>query len=171
LEKLPDYMIPSAFVLLDSLPLLSNGKVNLNALPVPGFSRLQLDQDYVAPRNEVETVLVKIFSDVLGVEKVGVEDNFFKLGGHSLLATQAMSRIIDKLKIELPLQQFFEQPTVSGLAEAITNAEGFRLESIDPITRVNHSVEEMLLARLDELSDEEVEALLKDVSDENRRKP
>jgi FkbM family methyltransferase len=169
--KLPDYMIPSAFVALDSLPLLSNGKVNLNALPAPGFSRQQLDQDYVAPRNDVEQALVKIFSDVLGVEKVGVEDNFFKLGGHSLLATQAVSRILDKLRIELPLQRLFERPTVSGLAEIITNAEGFRLEDIDPITRVNHSVEEMLLARLDELSDEEVEALLNDVPDEDRRKP
>jgi amino acid adenylation domain-containing protein/FkbM family methyltransferase len=169
LAKLPDYMVPSAFVLLDSLPLLSNGKVNLNALPAPGFSRQQLEQDYVAPRNEAEQALAKIFADVLGLEKVGVEDNFFKLGGHSLLATQAMSRIIDKFKVELPLQRLFEQPTVAGFAGVITNAEGFRLEGIDPITRVNQSVEEMLLAKLDELSDEEVEALLRDAPDEDRR--
>jgi acyl carrier protein len=128
-----------------------------------------LEQEYVAPRNEAERAIAGVFAEVLGVEKVGVDDNFFKLGGHSLLATQAMSRIIDKFKVELPLQRLFEQPTVAGFAEVIMNAEGFRPEGIDPITRINRSVEEMLLARLDELSDEEVEVLLRDVPADDRR--
>jgi amino acid adenylation domain-containing protein/FkbM family methyltransferase len=169
LAKLPDYMVPSAFVLMDAIPLLSNGKVDLNSLPAPGYSRQQLDQEYTAPRNEVEQTLVKIFAEVLGVEKIGVHDNFFKLGGHSLLATQAMSRILDKFKVELPLQQLFEQPTVADFSKVIVSANGFRQQEIDPIIKVNTSAEEMLLAKLDELSDEEVEALLRDDFAENRR--
>lgn len=166
--KLPDYMVPSAFVLLDSLPLLSNGKVDLKALPSPTHSRQALEQEYVVPRNETERALVAIFEEVLGIEKVGAEDNFFKMGGHSLLATKAMSRILDRFKVELPLQRLFEQPTVAGLAELITNAKGFRPEAIDPLIKIHHSVEERLLARLDELSDDEVEAFLGEIPTEDR---
>ena len=168
LAKLPDYMVPSAFVLLDSLPLLSNGKVSLKALPPPAYSRQVLEEEYVVPRNETERDLVAIFEEVLGIEKVGAEDNFFKLGGHSLLATKAMSRILDRFTVELPLQRLFERPTAAGLAELITDAEGFRPETFDPIINIHHSVEERLLARLDELSDDEVEAFLEEIRAEHR---
>jgi amino acid adenylation domain-containing protein/FkbM family methyltransferase len=169
LAKLPDYMTPSAFVLLDRMPLLSNGKVDRKALPAPEQSRRETEQGYVAPRNEVEQALAEILAEVLGLSKIGVHDDFFKFGGHSLLATQVMSRILEKFQVELPLQQLFEQPTVAGFAESVMNAGGFRPEAISPITKVNQSAEELLLARIDQLTDEEVEALLGEVAAQDRR--
>ena len=169
LSKLPDYMTPSAFVLLDRMPLLSNGKVDRKALPAPEQSRRETEQGYIAPRNEVEQALAEILAEVLGLEKIGVHDDFFKFGGHSLLATQVMSRILEKFQVELPLQQLFEQPTVAGFAESVMNAGGFRPEVISPITKVNQSPEELLLAKIDQLTDEEVEALLGEVAAQDRR--
>jgi acyl carrier protein len=128
-EKLPDYMIPSAFVFLDSLPLTPNGKVDRRALPAPEHSRSDLETKFVAPRTPVEKVLAKIWSEVLGLERVGVHDNFFELGGHSLLATRVMSRARGNFKVELPFLRFFETPTIAGLTELI---ETFRLVEQGP---------------------------------------
>ncbi|HST22773.1 MAG TPA: amino acid adenylation domain-containing protein [Blastocatellia bacterium] len=170
LEKLPDYMIPSAFVLLDSLPLLSNGKVHLNDLPAPGFSRLQLDQEYVAPRNDVEVALVKIFSEVLGVEKVGVEDNFFLLGGHSLSATQVIIRLRDALHSDVPLRRMFEKPTVSGLALAVEEFKNQPEEDrIETLSRDSDESTEPLSALLDQMSREELQALLMDLTGKKKQ--
>jgi amino acid adenylation domain-containing protein len=110
--ELPDYMVPSAFVMLETLPLTPNGKIDRKALPAPTITS---ETEYVAPSNEKEEILCAIFAEVLEVEKVGMGDNFFRLGGHSLLATQVVSRVRSLFNIELPLQAVFEAPTVSEL--------------------------------------------------------
>ncbi|HEV7377528.1 MAG TPA: amino acid adenylation domain-containing protein, partial [Pyrinomonadaceae bacterium] len=118
-RKLPEYMIPTAFVMLDALPLTPNGKVNRRALPAPDPSRPELEESYLAPRTPVEELLTIVWAEVLGIERVGVRDNFFHLGGHSLLATQLVSRIRDRFAVELTLRTFFATPTIAGLAEKI----------------------------------------------------
>jgi amino acid adenylation domain-containing protein len=133
-ERLPEYMVPSAFVLLDKLPLTANGKVDRRALPAPTGSRPELTQDYVAPRTGVELAIATMWTAVLGVERVGIHDNFFELGGHSLLATQIVSRLRDTLKIELPLRHIFEYPTVHALAAKIDDA-GELAPPIVPVLR------------------------------------
>jgi len=117
-DKLPEYMIPSLFVLLDTLPLTGSGKVDRRALPAPDAERAALAEAFLAPRSGVEEMLASIWSDVLGV-RVGVNDNFFELGGHSLLATQVMSRVRDAFGIEIALRSLFERPTVGELAETV----------------------------------------------------
>ena len=121
-QKLPDYMIPSAFAVLDVLPLTPNGKVERKALPAPGPSRPELEQWYQAPRTPAEEMLVEIWAEVLKLESIGVHDNFFDLGGHSLLATQVISRIRGSFQVEVPLRALFESPTVAGLAGHIEEA-------------------------------------------------
>jgi amino acid adenylation domain-containing protein len=128
-QKLPEYMIPSAFVLLDALPRTPNGKVDHRALPAPDLERSRLETKFVAPRTPVEKVLAKIWGEVLGLERVGVLDNFFELGGHSLLATQVISRARENFEMELPLLRLFETPTISGLTELI---ETIRLTGLQP---------------------------------------
>jgi len=118
-DKLPDYMVPSAFVVLETLPLTPNGKLDRLALPAPSLTRPELDTNFVAPRTPVEERLVEIWEEVLGLERVGVHDDFFELGGHSLLATRVVSRVRGGLRAELPLRYLFETPTVAGLARRI----------------------------------------------------
>jgi acyl carrier protein len=116
---LPDYMVPSAFMLLDTLPLTPNGKIARRALPAPDTTRPEMTTAYVAPRGPVEEVLARIWADVLGVERVGIHDHFFELGGHSLLATRVISRLRQVFQVELPMRSLFEAPTIAGLVEAI----------------------------------------------------
>jgi len=123
LEKVPDYMVPSAFVVLDALPLTPNGKVDRKALPAPDGGSRDTGEEYLAPRTAVEETMASLWSDVLGVERVGVHDNFFMLGGHSLLATQLVSRIRETFEVELPLRKVFETPTVASLAEAVETGQ------------------------------------------------
>ncbi|MCA1621656.1 MAG: amino acid adenylation domain-containing protein, partial [Acidobacteria bacterium] len=120
--KLPGFMTPSAFVLLESLPQTRNGKIDRNALPAPRERDYGQADGFVAPRTPVEELLAGIWQEVLGVERVGVEDDFFDLGGHSLLATQLTSRIRQAIEVEIPLPDFFETPNVAGLAEKIEAA-------------------------------------------------
>ncbi|BCQ27138.1 hypothetical protein NK8_53270 (plasmid) [Caballeronia sp. NK8] len=115
-QRLPDYMVPSAFVVLDALPLTPNGKLDRRALPDPQWQSLD---EYVAPRTALEDTLAQCFASVLGLERVSVFDNFFALGGHSLLATQLVSRLREALAIELPLRALFDAPSVASLAEAL----------------------------------------------------
>jgi acyl carrier protein len=115
-SKLPEYMVPSAFVMLDALPLTPNGKVDRRALPVSDQGYPELERNLVAPSTPVEEELAQIWSKVLSVEQVGIHDNFFDLGGHSLLATQVISRVRQAFHVDLPLRSLFEAPTVSGLA-------------------------------------------------------
>jgi acyl carrier protein len=115
-EKLPKYMVPSAFVLLEVLPLTPNGKVDRRALPVPEGLRDELTVDYVAPQSEMERTIAAIWQEVLQVEKVGIHDNFFDLGGHSLLVIQVHSKLRDTLNRELSVVDIFQHPTISALA-------------------------------------------------------
>ncbi|MEJ2735565.1 MAG: amino acid adenylation domain-containing protein [Anaerolineae bacterium] len=116
-QKLPDAMVPSAFVILDTLPLTPNGKVDRRALPEPDWQRLVREQGFEPPRTPFEEALAGIWAQILGIEQVGVHDDFFVLGGHSLLAAQVVSRLRDTLHIELPLRSLFDTPTIAGLAE------------------------------------------------------
>jgi amino acid adenylation domain-containing protein len=115
-EKVPDHMVPAAFVTLERLPLTPSGKVDRRALPAPPEARADVQNDYVAPRTPTERTLVQIWSEVLRVRPLGIHDNFFELGGHSLLAMQVVSRLRDAFQVELPLRSLFECPTVAGLA-------------------------------------------------------
>jgi len=118
-DKLPEYMVPSAYVVLDKIPLTSNGKVDRRALPVPDEGRPEMGAAYVAPRNALEEEVARVWTEVLRVERVGLHDNFFELGGHSLLVTQVVSRLRRSLGVELPLRSLFEAPTVASLASRI----------------------------------------------------
>ncbi len=119
--RLPEYMLPSALVVLESFPVTPNGKVDRQALPAPDTAGAR-DQAYAAPRSSLEEALVGIWQEVLGVERVGIHDSFFDLGGHSLLATQLVARI-RVLRVEVPVRQLFLTPTVAGLAESVTRTE------------------------------------------------
>ncbi|WP_375492692.1 amino acid adenylation domain-containing protein [uncultured Nostoc sp.] len=118
-QKLPDYMVPNAFVLLDALPLTPNGKVDRRALPTPDTATRNLSTGFVLPRTPIEAQLTQIWSKVLGVERIGVKDNFFELGGHSLLATQVLSEINSAFGLNLSIQMMFESPTVAGISSYI----------------------------------------------------
>jgi len=122
-ERLPEYMMPSAFVTLDSLPLTSSGKVDRRALPAPDPFGFRAENAYAEPRTPVEERLVEIWEEVLGLERVGVHDDFFELGGHSLLATRVVSRLNRHFGVELPLRVLFEDPTIEGLALAVTQMQ------------------------------------------------
>ncbi|MDI9634916.1 amino acid adenylation domain-containing protein [Geitlerinema splendidum] len=138
-DKLPDYMTPDRFVLLEALPLTPNGKVDRRSLPAPDTSRPDLEEQYVAPRTELEATLAEIWADVLGIERVGIYDNFLALGGHSLLAIQIDGRLRNALQIELPGDSLFTCPTVASLAQRIleSNATPARqpVATLQPISR------------------------------------
>jgi acyl-CoA synthetase (AMP-forming)/AMP-acid ligase II/acyl carrier protein len=134
-HKLPDYMVPSAFVFLDSLPLTPNGKLDRKALPAPDHSRPELDDAFVAPGNPVEAILANIWAEVLKLEKVGIRDNFFNLGGHSLLATQVVSRMRNAFSIDVPLRQIFDAPTIAEMAAIITENQVKRAKASSGATR------------------------------------
>jgi amino acid adenylation domain-containing protein len=135
---LPPHMVPTSWVRLDRLPLTPGGKVDRAALPAPQAHR----EAYVAPCTDAEELVAEVFGDVLGVEKAGVHDDFFALGGHSLLAVRIVSRLRGTTGLELPIRTLFTHPTVGGLARA---------------------VEDLLIAELDEMSDEEAERLTKEL--------
>jgi amino acid adenylation domain-containing protein len=118
-DKLPDYMIPTAFIALDALPLTDTLKVDRKALPEPKGLRPEIAVSYAPPRNSVEEALVKIWAEVLDLNQVGVHDNFFDLGGHSLAATRVISRVVETFPLELPIKVLFDSPTVAEMAEVI----------------------------------------------------
>jgi amino acid adenylation domain-containing protein len=132
-QKLPDYMVPQAFVILNALPLTPNGKVDRRSLPTPDTATRNLSTGIVLPRTPIEAELAQIWSEVLGVERIGVKDNFFELGGHSLLATQVLSQINSAFGLDLSIQVMFESPTVAGIAAYI--------EVVDLVTQ-NLSIKE-----------------------------
>ena len=137
--RLPEYMMPSTFVLLDALPLTPTGKVDRLALPMPDPVRPALDTAFVAPRTPIEEAVARIWAEVLGLEQVGMHDNFLALGGHSLLATQVLSRLRDTFQVELPVRHFFEAPTIAKLVESIeavqNSATKLQTSAISPLRR------------------------------------
>jgi amino acid adenylation domain-containing protein len=137
-EKLPDYMVPAAFMVLEALPLTHSGKVDRRALPAPDQTRSEVESTFVAPRTPIEELLAGIWARVLGIEQVGVHDNFFELGGHSLLANRVTSRISDTFQLTLSMRVVFEAPTVADLAKCVEAALGNQQEPrMPPIRRVS----------------------------------
>ncbi|MBV8856906.1 MAG: amino acid adenylation domain-containing protein, partial [Acidobacteria bacterium] len=134
-ELLPEYMIPVTWVVLERLPLTPNGKVDRKALPAPEASRPGDSDGYVAPRTPAEELLCAVWSELLGVERVGVEDNFFELGGHSLLVTQVVSRVRQVFEVELPLRSLFESPTVAELSARVGAAAADGLSAPPPLVK------------------------------------
>ena len=135
--QLPDYMIPSAFVPLQQLPLTPNGKIDRRALPAPDGVAFTTDSEYLAPRNDVESLLVNLWGSVLRVEHVGPDDDFFSLGGHSLTATRLISRVRETFKIQLTLGELFEHSTAGAMARIIERAlkSGAQLKQLPRLAR------------------------------------
>ena len=129
--KLPDYMVPSAFVALEALPLTPHGKVDRRALPAPDLSSFRTENAYVQPRTPVEEALAGIWEEVLEIEQVGIHDDFFELGGHSLLAMRVMARLNEHFGVELPLGVLFDAPTVAELALVVTQTKAEAEADID----------------------------------------
>ncbi len=144
--KLPDYMIPTAFVFLKAFPLTSNGKINRRALPAPDTSQRSVEVDFVPPRTSTEQELATIWAEVLQLKQVGIYDNFFELGGHSLLATQVISRLREAFSLDFPLRYLFENPTIAELAEKVIAQQIEQAES-DALAQI--------LMEVDQLSQEE----------------
>jgi acyl carrier protein len=119
-EKLPEYMLPSAFVFMESLPLTANGKVDRKGLPAPDMLHSVPGGEYIAPTTEAEQIIVSVIQDVLGVEKVGIDSNFFDLGGNSVHAIQVYGRLRAAFEKNFPLLTIFEYPTISSLAEFLS---------------------------------------------------
>jgi amino acid adenylation domain-containing protein len=146
-ERLPAQMLPAAFVTSAALPLTPSGKLDRLALPAPDGERPELDRAHVAPRTAAERVVAEVWADVLGLDRVGVNDDFFaELGGHSLLGTQVVSRIRDAFQVKLPLGHLFEAPTVAGMVTALVSCADAR--------RIERTAEVRL--RVAEMSDEDV---------------
>jgi amino acid adenylation domain-containing protein len=138
-EKLPAYMVPTSFVILDQLPLTPSGKLDRRALPAPEHSGIESEREYVAPRTEVEESLASIWTRLLKVERVGVNDNFFELGGHSVLVTRMISEVNSIYEVDVSLRVVFETPTLSSIASEIEKAIAGNTKpaepAIIPITR------------------------------------
>lgn len=152
-EHVPGYLVPSAFVTLETLPRTATGKVDRSALPAVGQ---EVKRAFIAPSTETEQTLADIWVQVLGVERISVDDSFFELGGHSLLATQVTSRIRLIFHIEISLRAMFESPTLRGLAAKIDQARAASDEEAEKIAG--------LLDSLEELSEDEAKAKLKELS-------
>ena len=161
-RKLPEYMVPVGYVKLEKLPLTENGKLDRRALPAPDRLRYDLEHEYEEARDEVEAGVAEIIREILGMSRVGIKDNFFEIGGHSLLATQVLTRVKERYGVEVSLRRMFEKATVEGLSEAVKEGQeegGEMREARRPIERISQGYEE-LLANLEEMSEEQVEALL-----------
>jgi acyl carrier protein len=150
-EKLPDHMIPSSFVVLDSIPVTSTGKVDRNALPAPSRTRPELHTSFVAPRTFFEKELAQVWAEILMLDVVGIHDNFFDLGGHSLAATRIVSRVIKTFQVDVPLQALFAAPTVAEMAAMITEHQAKKMGD-QALSRV--------VAELESLSEDEAVNLL-----------
>jgi amino acid adenylation domain-containing protein len=155
-SRLPDYMVPAAFVILETFPLTASGKIDRKALPAPDRSSVAEGREFAAPRTSVERVLAGIWQELLGVPRVGIHDHFFDLGGHSLLATQLIARIRKIFRVELPLHTLFAAPTFAEIAQNLLQLEGAagRFEKIAQV-----------LSNIENLSDDEKRAILE------RKKP
>jgi acyl carrier protein len=137
-DKLPEYMVPSAFVLLDALPLTPNGKLDRGRLPRDGAAdpaAVEPAREHVEPGTDTERQIASIWRDVLNVERVSARDDFFDLGGHSLNALRVVSRLRKALAIEVPLRLMFTHPTIAGLAAALDARQAAGVPAVKPLTR------------------------------------
>ena len=151
-ERLPEYMVPGVYVELEELPVTANGKIDRRRLPEPEADERQ----YVEPSGEVERAVAEIWAEALGVERVGAEDDFFELGGHSLMAARVISRVRERFRIEVPLRDVYQRPTVANMARLIeATSDGGRDEMGEMA---------MVLDQLEGLAQEEVDALLKQLA-------
>jgi len=150
-----DFMIPSAFVFLDKLPVTGAGKVDRRALTAPSKDRPQLSVSYVAPRNVYEEKLAAIWAEVLGLVEVGVLDNFFYLGGHSLAAARVVARVVQLFPLDLPVKALFESPTVADMARVIVENQSQRASQTDL---------ERLLSDVETISEEEAQRRLEEIN-------
>jgi amino acid adenylation domain-containing protein len=150
-QALPDYMIPSAFVMLESMPLSATGKIDRHALPEPGRARPRLDSPFVVPSTPIEKELAEIWTEVLSLDEVGTQDNFFDLGGHSLAAARVVSRIIPSFHVDLPVQSLFETPTIEAMGAVI---ERSLAEPLPDATLAR------MLTELESLSEEEAREII-----------
>jgi acyl carrier protein len=140
-RRLPEYMVPSAFVILDRLPLSSNGKLDRRALPAPELGEYA-DRDYEAPQGEVEKTLARIWQETLRTDRVGRHDNFFELGGHSLLSVSLIARVVDHFAIQLSALAVFQYPTVLQMAQVV---ESLRSEAERPPASSRSEFEEIVI--------------------------
>ena len=140
-RKLPDYMIPAAFVFLNKLPLLPNGKLDRSALPRPPQDRPELAASFVAPQNPTQEIIARAWSETLELDQIGIHDNFFEVGGDSLLATRIAHKLQQVFQIRLPLKTFFEAPTIAQIANRI---------------------EDIILAEIEQMDDDQAQRLLED---------
>jgi amino acid adenylation domain-containing protein len=153
-QKLPQYMVPSVFVFIAQLPLSPNGKVDRRALPLPEQVNDKSAELFVEPRTPIEKTLSQILSEVLGVQRIGINHNFFDLGGHSLLAMQVISRVREVFDVEIPLRTLFEHPTLAQMAEMIVHGQ------VEQAYETDSSEISNVIEKVEQLSDEEVRALL-----------
>jgi acyl-coenzyme A synthetase/AMP-(fatty) acid ligase len=159
-ERLPEYTVPAAIVLLEAMPVTANGKLDRGALPAPG-ARPEQRHTYEAPQTEMEEKLAGIWGEVLKLEHIGAHESFFELGGHSLLATQVISRTREKLRIEVPLLKIFENPVLADFARVVSEIRALPTKTIAPQIRRRENVHhEELLAKLEALSEQEIGGLL-----------
>ncbi|HEY2653113.1 MAG TPA: AMP-binding protein, partial [Solirubrobacteraceae bacterium] len=149
--RLPDYMVPADIVVLDRLPQTPNGKIDRIALAVPDAARDELESAYVRPRTPLEEVVTAIWAEILNVERVGIDDNFFDIGGHSLLAARLVARVRERLRFEVPLQTLFRAPTPAQFAASLLQ-QASNPAAIEKIAE--------LIASLAQLSDAEVHQML-----------
>jgi hypothetical protein len=156
-ERLPDCMTPTAFVMLEALPLMHSGKVDRQALPPLSPTRSALTSPLMAPRTAVERTLAAIWAEVLGLDRVGIHEQFLELGGHSLLATQVVSRVLRTFQVNVPLWALLESPTVADMAVVITQGLATQMEREDV---------ERVLAELEALTEEQA---LRPLADETKR--
>jgi amino acid adenylation domain-containing protein len=147
MEKLPYYMVPNAFVFLETFPLTPNGKINRFSLPIPDIDQKTLGVEFIEPRTKTEQEIATIWLEILGLKQCGVYDNFFALGGHSLLATQVISRLKETFEIEFSFRYFFDHPTITQLAEKVI---------IQQLEQSESDALDQILAEIDQLSEEEV---------------
>ena len=149
-HKLPDYMIPASFIFLECLPVTPNGKINRRLLPEPGRSRPDLATPMASPRNDVEQELVRVWAEVLALDMVGIEDNFFDLGGDSLSASRIIARVLARFQLDIPMSQLFNSPTIADMAIVITAHQGKTLseQALAALLNELESLSEVEAARI-----------------------
>jgi len=173
--SLPEYMIPSALVLLDALPLVPNGRLDRAALPLPARTRRFLSQTYISPDSEIERQLASIWEEVLDIRPVGIDDNFLDLGGHSLAAARILARVVKRFRFDMPLRSLFEAPTIAQMARVIALGENLPRASSHATPVVLNSTPQyadiephqlkQLLSEIEALSEEEATGQLSSTSD------